>query len=117
MSECHHKIQPLFNRLVVFDVTDFNYHGVPEELACPPGMSRKSIALFYFTTDRPEGQVEEGKTSTVFKARPDDVVPRGTHYDRKTYTGEKVNKNLGWYIGQVVPPFIMTLVKKLSNRP
>lgn len=116
MTKCEHKIQPLFNRLVVFDVTDFNNHGVPEELACPPGMSRKSIALFYFTVTRPDGQVQEGKTSTEFKARPTDNVPRGTHYDRSTYTGQKVEKTLAWYVGQILPPFIMTAVKKLTGR-
>ncbi|SOE20913.1 Proline 4-hydroxylase (includes Rps23 Pro-64 3,4-dihydroxylase Tpa1), contains SM-20 domain [Spirosomataceae bacterium TFI 002] len=115
MKECHNKIQPLFNRLVVFDVTDFNYHGVPEPLMCPEGMTRKSIALFYFTVTRPEGQVQEGKNSTLFKARPQDAVPDGTHFDRDTYDGVKVNKNFKWYIGQVVPPIIISAIKKITG--
>lgn len=112
MKACEKKIAPLFNRLAIFDVTDFNYHGVPEVLSCPEGMTRKSIALYYFTVGRPDGEIQEGKSSTVFMARPSDIVPKGTHFDRTRYTGLKEKKNFKWYLGQVLPPFITNLLSK-----
>lgn len=112
MTKCEQKIAPLFNRLVVFDVTDFNNHGVPEILDCPDGMTRKSIGLFYFTIDRPDGQIMEGKKSTLFKARPGEEVPKGTHFTRDKFKGEKIEKNFKWYVGQILPPFITNLIQK-----
>lgn len=42
------EIAPIFNRLVVFNI-DNAWHGHPEPLKCPEGMSRRSIALNYFS--------------------------------------------------------------------
>lgn len=115
MSKKHSSIEPLYNRLVVFEVTDFNNHGVPDELKCPEGMTRKSIALFYYTVGRPDGQVIEGKSSTQFFARPGEAVPKGTAFNRDRYDGLKVNKNFNWFVGQILPPFIMDAIKKLKG--
>ena len=48
MSRCVRKVLPTYNRTVVFNITDWAYHGHPEALACREGMTRKSIALYYF---------------------------------------------------------------------
>jgi len=48
------KIEPLFNRLIVFPITDNHIHGQPTPLACPPHRKRFSLALYYYTTDRPD---------------------------------------------------------------
>ena len=69
MTRCGAKIAPLFNRLVIFGTTDFTYHGHPEPLRCPQGMSRKSLALYYFTNGRPAHEVSGGH-STLFRQRP-----------------------------------------------
>ena len=51
------KVDPLFNRLVVFDSHDYSYHGLPDPVKFPEGTNRKSIILYYYTKDsRPEGQ-------------------------------------------------------------
>jgi Rps23 Pro-64 3,4-dihydroxylase Tpa1-like proline 4-hydroxylase len=102
MTKCVEKIAPIFNRLVVFDVTDFNNHGVPEILNCPEGVTRKSIALFYFTVGRPENQLIKGKKSTLFLTRPGEVVQESA----------VIEKNIKWYIGQILPPFVTNLLKK-----
>jgi len=47
-------VDPDFNRLVVFTITDDAFHGVPETIACPPDRRRLSLALYYYTADRPE---------------------------------------------------------------
>ncbi len=73
MTQCEAKVAPLFNRVLVFSTTDFTYHGHPDPLQCPEDMTRKSLALYYFTNGRPAEEVT-GEHSTVFKARgPEDL--------------------------------------------
>jgi 2OG-Fe(II) oxygenase superfamily len=75
MTRCEAKVAPLFNRVMVFGTTDFTYHGHPDPLQCPEGMTRKSLALYYFTNGRPAEEVT-GEHSTIFKARhADDFKP------------------------------------------
>jgi hypothetical protein len=58
---CLKRVDPLFNRLVVFDSHDFSFHGLPEPLNFPPGTQRRSIILYYYThAPRPEHQVAVG---------------------------------------------------------
>jgi hypothetical protein len=47
-------------------------------MTCPEGMTRKSLALYYYTVDRPAGEIMEGKSSTLFMKRPDEEVPENT---------------------------------------
>lgn len=54
MKQCVKSIDPYFNRLVVFNVTDTSFHGVPETIVCPPNKRRISLALYYYTNDRPD---------------------------------------------------------------
>jgi hypothetical protein len=68
MSGCKAKVLPVFNRVMLFGTTDFTYHGHPDPLQCPEGMTRKSLALYYFSNGRPAEEVS-GAHSTVFRAR------------------------------------------------
>lgn len=54
MSKCCVKIAPVFNRAAIFNITDDAFHGHPHPLRTPPGVTRDSIALYYYTADRPE---------------------------------------------------------------
>lgn len=54
LSKATVEINPDFNRLVAFTITDDAFHGVPKPLACPPDRRRLSLALYYYTRDRPE---------------------------------------------------------------
>ena len=36
--------------VVIFNTTDFSYHGHPEPLKCPDGVMRNSLALYYYST-------------------------------------------------------------------
>jgi Rps23 Pro-64 3,4-dihydroxylase Tpa1-like proline 4-hydroxylase len=53
---CRTKILPLFNRTVIFSTSDTSFHGHPHPLTPPPGASRKSVSLYYYTAGRPEGE-------------------------------------------------------------
>ncbi len=71
MSRCVRKVLPVYNRCVVFSTTDWSYHGHPEKLACPPGRTRKSLALYYDTNGRPEEE-QAAAHGTVWRERPSD---------------------------------------------
>jgi Rps23 Pro-64 3,4-dihydroxylase Tpa1-like proline 4-hydroxylase len=69
MTACKRKVLPIFNRLVVFSTTDTSYHGHPDPLGCPPGMTRKSLATYYYTNGRPLEELT-ATHSTIYKLRP-----------------------------------------------
>jgi hypothetical protein len=73
MTKCERSIQPIINRMVIFNVTDTAFHGHPDPLECPEGESRKSLALYYYTNGRPSYEKSEPH-STLFKRRPQDPV-------------------------------------------
>jgi len=50
-------IAPLFNRLVIFETNEISFHGHPVPLNISDGMSRKSLAVYYYTADRQAEQV------------------------------------------------------------
>ena len=60
-----------FNTMVIFSTTDFSNHGHPDPLNCPIELSRKSIALYYFSSGRPENEIinKHKKNRTYFKSR------------------------------------------------
>jgi hypothetical protein len=69
MSRCVESITPVLNRCVIFSTTDSAYHGHPRPLACPPGQSRKSLALYYYTEVRPPAETTRPH-STLYKRTP-----------------------------------------------
>jgi Rps23 Pro-64 3,4-dihydroxylase Tpa1-like proline 4-hydroxylase len=65
------KVEPLFNRLVIFDTNDFSFHGLPDPLNFPKDKSRKSIILYYYTKEsRPSNQIDINEPhSALWKKR------------------------------------------------
>ena len=47
--ECIKSISPIFNKLVVFETNKESFHGHPQPLNTPDDITRKSIALYYYT--------------------------------------------------------------------
>src|SRR5437867_1586438 len=47
------RILPIFNSTVIFSTTDTSFHGHPHPLTSPPGVTRKSVSLYYYTAGRP----------------------------------------------------------------
>jgi hypothetical protein len=67
-AEARQRVQsfaPVFNRCVIFRTSATSFHGVPEGVACPPGRTRKSLALYYFREEE-----------RVVPLRPTRYVPR-----------------------------------------
>jgi Rps23 Pro-64 3,4-dihydroxylase Tpa1-like proline 4-hydroxylase len=50
---------PLFNRLVVFSTGENSNHGQRLPNACPPGVQRKVLNLYYYTSLRHDGDVAD----------------------------------------------------------
>lgn len=68
MQACRKKIAPLAGRCVIFSTSATSYHGHPDPIACPDGVMRKSIALYYYTA--PARFAEGDAHATLWRARP-----------------------------------------------
>jgi hypothetical protein len=76
VRECVKRIPPLFGRLVIFRTTGSSYHGHPEPLNFPEGMSRRSLALYYYTG---VSEDRERRYTTDFHQRPGEAFKRTSH--------------------------------------
>lgn len=69
MKTCRQKIAPTGNRCVIFSTTGNSYHGMPDPLACPEGVTRRSLALYYYSNGRPPNEAEPTH-ATLWQERP-----------------------------------------------
>jgi hypothetical protein len=72
VSRLAHSFEPAFNRCLLFETNERSWHGV-NAVRCPEGQSRKSFAAYYYTCEAPPWFSGEHH-STLFKARPDEVL-------------------------------------------
>jgi len=64
-------ITPLYNRAVIFETTEWSWHAFPR-IALPADkqdLTRKSIALYFYTTERPADELADTH-STIYVDRP-----------------------------------------------
>jgi len=61
-------IDNIFNRAVIFDTTNYAWHGLPDQIDCPEGIIRKSIAGYYTL---PAPPLTDPRCRALFTARPD----------------------------------------------
>ena len=62
-------ITPDFNKTVIFTTTDKSFHGHPDPMKLPAGVSRNSIALYYYLSVKPEDAFGEATTKTNYIMR------------------------------------------------
>jgi hypothetical protein len=106
MTRCEQRILPVANRCVIFNTTDHAYHGHPEPLRCPEGVSRKSLAFYYYSNGRPEE--ERSPTHSTLYQTPGQapvVVAASPRPSR-----------LRRLARQLVPPALVSLVGRMRSR-
>ena len=108
MTACQTSILPVFNRCVIFNTTDFSFHGHPNPLTCPPGWTRKSIAIYYYSNGR---SIEEVNTevsnlphTTLFRDRPN---------EKQTLLPKILIKNA---IRKFIPPILIDLKEYIRRQ-
>ncbi len=67
LSACVRRVAPIAGRCVIFSTTRDSFHGHPKPLATPPGITRKSLALYYYTHGRPADE-DPSEHKTLWKA-------------------------------------------------
>lgn len=68
-----HSILPVFNKCVIFNTDATSYHGHPDPLNTPENITRKSIALYYYTASKSVYD-ETSDHSTMYVSRPGDNI-------------------------------------------
>jgi Rps23 Pro-64 3,4-dihydroxylase Tpa1-like proline 4-hydroxylase len=107
MTRCEAKVLPLFNRVMVFGTTDFTYHGHPDPLQCPEQMTRKSLALYYFSNGRPAEEVT-GEHSTIFRPRHENDF-RPTFGQRTRAFGQRARA----LARDLLPPILVRQLRRI----
>ena len=107
VTRCGRKILPTFNRCVIFNTTDFSYHGHPEPLRCPRGMTRKSLALYYYTNGRPETEIS-AEHGTLVQPRPGELI--------HGLNGRSLGMSLKSVFRRCVPPIFSEMRGYLSRK-
>ncbi len=67
-SHCIKSISPSFNRAVIFNAHSNGFHGHPRPLKLAPGQWRRSIAMYYYSAQRPEHEIH-APHNTRYKGR------------------------------------------------
>ena len=100
LSERVRAIEPRFNRCVIFHTAEKSFHGHPRPLACPPGMSRKSIALYYFRDEGRDCRLQP----TNYQPVPADSSGRRFMIaaDRLLLRGYSALKRRGWLTDSMI---------------
>jgi 2-oxoglutarate-Fe(II)-dependent oxygenase superfamily protein len=73
MTVCRKRVQPVFNRMVIFNPGARTFHGHPDPVRCPVGQSRRSIAANYCTSVKPRSH-RPWRHSELYRARPSDPI-------------------------------------------
>jgi len=79
LSKCIAKSPVVFNSAIIFKTNEISWHGLPEEIKCPEGVYRKSVAYYYISPldsipdENRIGNDGSGyRTKATFKKRPED---------------------------------------------
>lgn len=111
MTRCVAKYPPLLNHAIIFTTSEKSLHGFPDPLTCPEGQSRKSLALYYYTSEANPGFASH---STEYFARPQDGWTKSAMIwlDKKAvdlysrakarfgFSDEVASRVLGWWSGR-----------------
>jgi hypothetical protein len=101
-----HSIAPIYNRCVIFNTDADSFHGHPDPLTTPDGITRRSIALYYYTASK---RIYEDSVahSTMYKARATDDAA----------TKKEVRKLVvDNYVRDFFPPILLRIFGKIRRK-
>lgn len=101
LEHCVRKVDPIFNRCIVFEVHDYAYHGYAR-LQLPPEQTRKSLAMWYLSPEAGPFQAPEPRNVKFALRATDGPGVRLRHYARLA-------------VGKLPEPLGLRL-KRLRNR-
>ena len=101
MQKCVKTIPPIFNRCVVFETSSFSWHGHPDPIRVPEGVTRKSIVLYYYTSN--QGLQDAEAHWTRHRERPNSIE------DNVIRPAEKM-------LYKWTPPIAFPLVRKITSK-
>ena len=101
MTRCVQSYVPLFNRCVVFNTTSTANHGNPQPVRHPQGISRRSIALYYYTAT---WDGTKRQHTTQFKVRPGSSDARDIQVRRQELATE------------LLPPLLYRGMRRIKRR-
>lgn len=108
MQQCKKQISPVSNRVAIFSTGKKTYHGYPNPITCPEGVSRKSIAMYFYTKDD-----SFEKVATDYRARPNDGYKKSLIWmDTKLIS---VYSKLKGFLG-LSDDFVSSLLNKFSKK-
>lgn len=97
-------IEPLFNRCVVFNTDASSHHGHPEPLSTPDGVTRKSLALYYYTAS---------------KSIYDEIPNSGTEFQARSENEVKEVQSLthsGPLLKEILPPILYRNLRSIKRK-
>jgi hypothetical protein len=97
-TRCEGVVEPIFNRTVIFEITDQNFHGVPRRIACPEGRSRDCFLVYYHTAQ---------------SASKSDAPPHTSIYAPSLY--RKNGSALRKLVRDVTPPIMLRTFQRIRD--
>ena len=101
MQHCIKKILPIFNRCVIFETSSYSWHGHPDPIQVPEEMTRKSIVLYYYTSNQGSQDMEAHWTR---------------HRTRPNYSGDRLIRPVEKFLYNWTPPATNFLVRKAASK-
>jgi 2OG-Fe(II) oxygenase superfamily len=101
-----HSIAPIYNRCVIFNTDADSFHGHPDPLMTPDNVTRKSLALYYYTASK---RIYEDGVShdTMYKARPEDSEETRKEVRRTTIDN---------YMKDLTPPVFYRVFRRVRDK-
>jgi hypothetical protein len=108
MTRCVERIEPRFNRMVVFDALGAN-HGHPDPVTAPPDVLRRSLALYYYVSPaHPSALPAPAERRSIFLARPGELIQHPQSQPPRSRLRELVR--------DVLPPVLARVAQRAWRR-
>jgi len=114
MSEKVKGIAPVFNRCVIFNTDADSYHGHPDPLTTPDTITRKSLALYYYTASKAIYD-EIPNVTTQFRVRSEDEAKQVLS-SQKGSQALKSALNTIPPLKELLPPIVYRNLRNLKKK-